>query len=499
MSRLRQMLGCTGYVPAQPIAVIGLGKLGLATAAYFLDQGFEVYGYDSDENVRRRLQAGLRALRVGEKIEESLGRGEPGVHNTIAKNTDGFVVTDTADQAAEKAEIISIIVPTPSLEGGSFSNEYLKAVLEEIAPAVKRSLTWKCVNVISTVMPGSCESVLIPYLENLTEKRCGPPLDDDASGRETFGFTYNPEFIALGQILDDLRGAPFVLIGAKDGLSAAATASLYRERTAHPPVFPPKGEFLGERGRFKVVSFIDAELAKLSLNFGVTLKISFANAVGLLCSGTPGANVDKVLEVVGSDSRIGRRYLKAGLGFGGPCFPRDVVAWRLAVEETGEYYADAEWLDGSLFQQVMNDAVHMWAMIRLRLDAAGKKRVVILGASYKPGTHVTEASQSLAFGEEMSRLGKEVFYYDPAVESLHAGMKAFVGADLVVVATNDPKWLRLPWDDYIEDVLAEGAVVLDYWRLLAGHVWKRVKYVPFGIGPGVPAAPAEPEKEGDTK
>ena len=205
-----------------------------------------------------------------------------------------------------------ITVPTPSDANGRFSNAYVEAVLDRIAGGLKAKKTFHVVALVSTVMPTTCEHVFVPILEKLTGKVCG----------RDFGFVYNPEFVALGSVIHDFLHPDMLLIGASDERSAQLCRELYSSVVENDPYYA-------------VMNLTNAEITKLSLNCYVTMKISFANELALICERIPGADVDVVTTAVGADTRVGRRYLKGGLGFGGPCFPRDNLAFQRCAEDAG--------------------------------------------------------------------------------------------------------------------------------------------------------------------
>ena len=155
----------------------------------------------------------------------------------------------------------------------------------------------------STVLPGATRYGLLPILERHSGRKAGAG----------FGLCYSPEFIALGSVIRDFLKPDFLLVGELDGESGAHLEACYRE--IMPPTTPVRR-----------MTLENAELAKISVNAYVTTKITFANMLAEMCARIPGGDVDVVSDALGLDTRIGRKYLTGGLGFGGPCFPRDNVA-----------------------------------------------------------------------------------------------------------------------------------------------------------------------------
>src|SRR5262249_2828965 len=152
----------------------------------------------------------------------------------------------------------------------------------------------------STVMPGSTGGEIQAELERASGRKIGPDL----------GLAYNPEFIALGTVVRDMLRPDFILIGESDKQTGDLLEAIYERSCDNDPAI-------------RRMSFVNAELTKISVNTYVTTKISYANMLAEMCDRLPGADVDVVSAAVGSDSRIGSKYIKGAIGYGGPCFPRD--------------------------------------------------------------------------------------------------------------------------------------------------------------------------------
>jgi len=198
-------------------------------------------------------------------------------------------------------DVTFFIPPSPSLADGSFSNEFLLKAMQPVARAMRDAGKKKHLFVCSsTTTPGAVEAVLIPMLERELAGICG----------QDFGVCYNPEFIALGDVINGLLEPDLVLIGESDPQSGAALEQLYKKYNRNSP-------------RIARMSIVSAELTKISLNSYITMKISFTNQLRLIAARHPNADIHAILDALGSDSRIGKKYLRAGLSYGGPCFPRD--------------------------------------------------------------------------------------------------------------------------------------------------------------------------------
>lgn len=402
------------------ISVIGLGKLGLCTAACFASKGNRVFGFDANPQTMVDLKLGKCPI------------DEPGLAELLAQAGKNFVPCKDMADAVYRSEMTLIIVPTPSKPDGRFSNDYVNAVLEELGVVLKGKSGFHVVDVVSTVMPGTSEGVFEPLLEKTSGKVCG----------RDFGLVYNPEFIALGTVIRDFMHPDMVLIGASDERSAGITRGLYETLFEKQP-------------RYSMMSPVNAEIAKLSLNCFVTMKISFANELAELCEKIPGGDVDAVTAALGADSRIGPKCIKAGLGFGGPCFPRDNLAFQASCREHG-YEAKL----GPQVVRINNDIPGRIAdIIRENVDHGAK--VALLGMAYKPGTHIIEQSHAVKIAQELLRAGYEVCIFDPA--ALGECRKLFADA----VEYND--------DPYECCSGAAGIVLLTPWPQVRSLVLERMR------------------------
>src|SRR5437899_9496673 len=270
----------------QKASVCGLGKLGACIAATLASRGFEVLGVDIDPEKVRRVNEGLPPVE------------EPLLAETIAAGRARLRATlDPREAVATDASLF--IPPSPSLPDGSFSNEYLLRAMQPIAAAVrergKKGHLFVC---NSTTTPGAMDTVLIPMLERELGGVCG----------RDFGVCYNPEFIALGNVINGLLEPDLVLIGESDPESGAALAELYKKYNRNSP-------------RIARMSIAGAELTKISVNSFITMKISFTNQLRLIAEHFPKADIHAALDAIGSDSRIGKKYLRAWRGYGWPVCP----------------------------------------------------------------------------------------------------------------------------------------------------------------------------------
>src|SRR3954452_19942086 len=331
------------------ISISGLGKLGAPMAAVMAHKGNVVVGVDLNPAYVTAIQQGRPPV------------NEPGLAEMILQNRERLSATLDYDEAIAATEVTFIIVPTPSGTDGTFSLRYVMSAAEKIGAALRRKNGWHVVVLSSTVMPGSTGGKLLPALEAYSGKKCG--VD--------FGLCYNPEFIALGSVIRDMLQPDMILIGESEKRSGDTLEQLYRSVCESGP-------------RIQRMNYVNAELTKLSVNTFVTTKISYANMLTQICETLPGADVDVVTSALGCDSRIGPKYLKGGLGYGGPCFPRDNIAFSAMARTNGVPALLAEATDAMNKPQ----APGLAEIILSRLPQGGTAG--ILGLSYKPNTEVID-------------------------------------------------------------------------------------------------------------
>ena len=272
--------------PIKTVSVCGLGKLGSCIAATLAARGFEVVGVDIDPEKVNKINEGLAPL------------DEPLLAETIRAGHSRLRATlDPRETVATDATFF--IPPSPSLPDGSFSNEFLLKAMQPVAKAMRDAGKKKHLFVCSsTTTPGAIDAVLIPMLERELGGICG----------QDFSVCYNPEFIALGDVINGLLEPDLVLIGESDPQSGAALEQLYKTYNRNSP-------------RIARMSIISAELTKISLNSYITMKISFTNQLRLIAARHPQADIHAILDALGSDSRIGKKYLRAGFELWRPLFP----------------------------------------------------------------------------------------------------------------------------------------------------------------------------------
>jgi UDPglucose 6-dehydrogenase len=334
------------------------------------------------------------------------------------------------------------IPPTPSLPEGSFSNEFLLRAMQSCAQVVgragKKGHLFVC---SSTTTPGACDAVLVPMIEKETAGQCG----------RDFGFCYNPEFIALGNVINGLLEPDLVLIGESDPASGAALEALYRQYNRNQP-------------QISRMSLVSAELAKISLNSYITMKISFTNQLRMIAERFPKADIHAVLDAIGSDSRIGRKYLRAGLSYGGPCFPRDNRLVAFTARQVGVSAPLAEASD-----RVNEDTKHS-LVEKVKANLGPHDTVAVLGVTYKPDTYITEEAAGLFVAQQLKRQGYRVLVHDFAATPANSpNLHEFeMITDLGALASQGSIKLAVlccPWPQYSGIKFSPETSVISAWKI----------------------------------
>ena len=439
----------------ETISVVGIGRLGLCMAACLAAKGYKVIGVDTNPST----------IQVVNQARSPIY--EPGLAEMMEGLSEHLSATDDYKYAIENSEVTFIVVPTPSEEDGSFSTKYVEAALGSIATNLKHKPDFHIIVLTSTVLPGVTENMVKPLLESVSGKKCG--ID--------FGLCYNPEFIALGSVLRDFKNPDVVVIGESDSRSGETLSEIYQVVCDnHPPIVR--------------TTIYNAELAKISLNAFVTMKISFANTIAEICERIPDGDAEVVSKALGFDSRIGRKYLTGGLSYGGPCFPRDNKAFSSFARKLGCRARLSEATDRVNKEQTERIVY----LLKQKLSNVKDKKVSILGLTYKPNTDVVEESASIEIAKALVREGAIVAVYDPAgmenakgalgegVKYANSVRQCLEGAELAIVAVPWDEFKGLKPQDFIKTMRSPR--LLDCWKVLdRSEFSQRLEYFAIGLSP----------------
>jgi GDP-mannose 6-dehydrogenase len=372
------------------VSVLGLGYVGCVSAASLADADHQVIGVDVNEEKVAAVNAGRSPI------------VEPGLDDVLKRAVDAGrlrATTNTAEAVAH-SDVSLVCVGTPSRRNGSLDLTYLERVSGQIGAALREKSSYHVVVVRSTVLPGTTHSVVIPALERESGKKYG----------DGFGVSVNPEFLREGTALKDFRKPPLTLVGHNHAADASGTIALYQSIDA--PLVS--------------TSIRVAEMMKYASNTWHALKICFANEIGNLCKEV-GVDSHEVMDIFCRDEKLNLSsyYLKPGFAFGGSCLPKDVRALQYRAKE-----ADVELpVISSILPSNRLQIEHAFDQV---MDT-GRKRVGLLGFSFKAGTDDLRESPMVILAEALLGKGVTLRIYDKNVS-----LARLVGANKEYIETQIP-------------------------------------------------------------
>ena len=393
------------------VSVFGLGYVGSVSAACFAEDGHHVFGVDVAPAKVESLNDGRSPI-VEKDLDELIQRN---VANGRLRAT-----TSTAEAIAA-TDISLICVGTPSRKNGSLDLTYLQRVAEQIGTALKDKDGYHVVVVRSTVLPGTTHDVVIPALERTSGKKYG-------SG---FGVTVNPEFLREGTAIHDFRHPPLTLVGHNYQSDASPTTALYAKVDAP----------------LETTTIRTAEMMKYASNTWHALKVTFANEIGNVCKRV-GIDSHEVMSIFCKDTKLNLSsyYLKPGFAFGGSCLPKDVRALQYRAKEVD--------LDMPVIQSILSSNQLQIQHAIDEIVETGKKRIGLLGFSFKAGTDDLRESPIVILAEALLGKGYSLCIYDRNVS-----IARLVGANKDYINTQIPHLSSLLTED-IDEVIAKSDVIV---------------------------------------
>jgi UDPglucose 6-dehydrogenase len=412
------------------IAVVGSGYVGLVTGTCFADLGHEVALVDSDEEKLAALRGG------GVPIHERF------LPELLARHR-GHRIKFSGDlqAAVRESEAVFIAVGTPPTERGDADLSYVESVAREISGALDR---YKVVVEKSTVPVYTSQWIRTVILRN-------------GADPSSFDVASNPEFLREGTAVTDFLYPDRIVVGVESEHCAEVLREIYAPLTSgayyQRAEAVPRPDRCQVPPRLIVTSTKSAELTKHASNAFLAMKISFINAVASICESV-GANVQQVCDGIGTDSRIGPRFLNPGIGYGGSCFPKDLMAFRAVAKECGYEF---RLLDEVI--RINEDQRHRFLRkVRGVLWTLRGKRLGVLGLAFKGGTDDIRESPAILLVQELLREGCRICAYDPAAmdrakEVLNSGVElaldpyeAASGADALLILTEWEEFASLDLD-----------------------------------------------------
>src|SRR3954452_23756082 len=422
----------------EPIGVIGTGYVGLVTAAGFAELGSEVWCIDIDEDKIATLQRGEVPIY------------EPGLADVLAKHRDRLHFSTKLADALEHARLLFVAVGTPPTPSGDADLSAVNAVVAAMPPSDHHALIMK-----STVPVGTGNSIKRMFREQ---------------GKEHFRYVSCPEFLKEGTALDDFLRPDRVVIGDEGDWAGDAVEELYAPLGA--PII-----------RTDIPS---AEMVKLAANAFLATKISFINEIANVCEVT-GADVVEVAQGIGLDDRIGPKFLQAGIGFGGSCFPKDVSALKQLAGNSGYHFQ----LLAAVLEVNELQKRRVIGKLHKHLGELVGKRVALLGLAFKPNTDDMREESSLVLSARLQAAGAEVAVYDPidqdeaqelilGVRFAADGLDCVRGSDAVVLVTEWDEFKTLDWAQVANEM--RGTLIVDGRNALDPEAIRAAGLIYEGIG-----------------
>ncbi|MGH9538262.1 MAG: UDP-glucose dehydrogenase family protein [Terriglobales bacterium] len=458
------------------IAVVGSGYVGLVAGACFADLGHKVILVDND-------QAKVNALKAGEvPIHEKF------LPELLKRHRDhNLTFSDDLQQAVKASQAIFVAVGTPPTEQGEADLSYVESVARSISGAING---YKVIVEKSTVPVYTSDWVRKIILRN-------------AAAPDSFDVASNPEFLREGTAVTDFLYPDRIVVGADSERCAAVLREIYLPLTDGSYYQRKDAIPAPDQARIPppliVTSAKSAELIKHASNAFLAMKISFINAVASICESV-GANVHQVCQGIGTDTRIGPRFLNPGIGYGGSCFPKDLMAFRAVGRECGYEFR--------LLDEVMRineEQRHRFLRkVRTALWTLRGKRLAVLGLAFKGGTDDIRESPAILLVQSLLQEGCQIAAYDPAAverarEVLNSGAEfvnspydAAVGADALLILTEWEEFASLDLDRLHRQL--KYPIVIDGRNLYDPDAMAARGFTYYSVGRpvGVPAAAPAP-------
>jgi len=437
------------------ISIVGMGYVGLCTAATFASRGIRTIGIDIDDERIEQIRKGKAPIhepQLAPLLKKAIRRKLLDATNDVSKAVD----TDTTFRT----------VGTPSQPSGSIDLSYVKNAAEDLGGVLREKPGYHLVVVKSTVIPGTTNGTVKRFLEKSSGKTVG----------STLGLCVNPEFLREGTAIDDTLHPDKIVIGSNERKSAGHLTRLYRRfyGSRLPPVILTNPE--------------SAELVKYASNAFLATKVSFINTIANIAQQIPGVDVGIIAKAIGLDPRIGSLFLKSGPGYGGSCFHKDLQALI--------NYGQNKGYDPILFrateetnEQQANTVV---SMVEKLLGSLSDKRVAVLGLAFKKDTDDIREAASLRVINQLKKKSAKVVAYDPMavpntkrqlahqIEYAENPHSALRGADCAIMMTEWDEFRELKPKDF--QAYMKTPNLVDARRIFDPKEFSQLNYVAMGLG-----------------
>jgi UDPglucose 6-dehydrogenase len=437
------------------VSIVGMGYVGLCTAATFASRGIRTIGIDIDPSRVEQIRKGKAPLH------------EPQLDTLLKSAVKKNLLDATSEiSAAADAGMTFLTVGTPGQQDGSIDLSYIKNATEDLGNALREKRGYHLVVVKSTVVPGTTNGTVKRFLEQSSRKTIGLEM----------GLCANPEFLKEGTAINDALHPDKIIIGSNDKKSASQLTRLYRRfyGSKLPPIILTTPEA--------------AELVKYASNAFLATKISFINTIANIAGQIPGVDVGTIAEAIGLDPRIGGLFLKAGPGYGGSCFHKDLQAL-INYSQNKNY-------DPILFRATEEtneqQATRVVGMAEKLLGSLSSNRIAVLGLAFKKDTDDIREAASIRVINQLKKKGARVIAYDPMAmpntkrqlsdqidyaENVHSALK---GADCAIIMTEWDQFRQLVPKDF--QTYMKTPNIVDARRILDPKQYAQLNYLAIGTG-----------------
>ncbi|EFW90161.1 UDP-glucose 6-dehydrogenase [Haladaptatus paucihalophilus DX253] len=415
------------------LSIVGSGYVGTTVAACFADLGHSVTNIDIDEDIVEQLNDGQAPIH------------EPGLDELVAEHGGDRLTATTDYGAVRETDATFLALPTPSRADGSIDTSIIEAGARSLGEALGSKDDYHLVVVKSTVVPGTTEDVLGSIIEDASNESRG----------EDFDVAMNPEFLREGSAVEDFLGPDKVVLGTENERANERLSAVFE------PLVESSAPAVVETG------IREAEMIKYANNAFLATKVSLVNELGNICKEYD-VDAYEVMDAIGLDDRIGERFLRSGVGWGGSCFPKDTAALVAAAHEKGYEPSLVE----AAIEVNEKQPKRLLELLEDHVPPQGK-RIAVLGLAFKPGTDDVRNSRAIPVIEALQNRGATVVAYDPVatenmrehfpdIEYVESATAALDGADGALVVTDWDEFAAL--DDEFESMT--DPVVVDGRRIV---------------------------------
>ncbi len=435
------------------ICVIGLGFVGLTMSTVIASKGLSVIGVETNSDKLLKIKQGKSPFY------------EPQIEKYLTSNIDKtFHVSDNLKDSVTQSDIIFICVGTPSQDDGSADLSFIKNICSEIGRCLKNESHFKTIIIKSTIPPSTCTNIVKSILEDESTKKTG--ID--------FGLCMNPEFLREGSAIQDMLEPHLLVVGSEHEKTKLHVKKLYEN------IYDPLPEYLE-------TNLENAELIKYTNNAFLATKISFINSIANICGKIPGTDVEIIANAIGKDPRIGSLFLKAGPGFGGSCFPKDLAGFLNFSTSIG--------YESSLLtstQDVNNKQVEIVIDMIQQKIIDTPKIVSILGLSFKKDTDDIRESVAIKIVKSLLQDNVQIKVHDPLaipnfqkmfsdqITYSHSIDNCLKNSSCCVLLTDWSEYSQLTQDIFLTNM--DFPIVIDARRILDPKKMDLVDFTAIGYG-----------------